>query len=637
MILFLKPYFSQKPWAGNELNKIYDCPEQTGEAWIVSGYLNKSSIITNGKYKGQTLRHLWQKHPELFGDYLDKEFPLLIKLISSSSDLSVQVHPNDDYARIKYNQFGKFECWYILPETKAKDIIVGINAKNAIEVEQMLKQQTIENYLINKKIKPNDLIVVEPGTVHAIKANTFLLEIQESSDLTYRLYDYNRLPKRELHIEDSLNVINYSNLKNNIFDFTKEDTFKNDHFNLYKLVINGQKKYENKGFEIFYVLNGSGVIDSTSIKKGDSFIFTNDKETFSIYGNLELIAVIPKPKRKERLNLRKIAFITGIVSQDGSYLIELLLNKDYEVHGLVQSKSQIYNNSLSKYTTNDNLYNKQLFLHIGDLTDTSNLSQLIESIKPDEIYHLAGQNHVDLSFDIPEYTADVNALGTLRLLDAIKRSEYRTKLFNLSTCHLFDGKIHPQNEETKFNPVSPYAVSKLYAHQIVKAYRENYKLYAVNGICYNHESPLRDTSFLSKKVCEYIKQLKNGYIKPLKLGNIYAKREWGHAKDYAYAMWLMLQQDKPQDFIIATGKAYTVKEFVECAFKKVGITFSWQGDGINEQAIGNDGEIYIEIDSQLLRPNDAEVLVGDSTKFREQTGWIPTYDLNKLLAEMLGD
>lgn len=637
MILFLKPYFSQKPWAGNELNKIYDCPEQTGEAWIVSGYLNKSSIITNGKYKGQTLRHLWQKHPELFGDFPDKEFPLLIKLISSSSDLSVQVHPNDDYARIKYNQFGKFECWYILPETKAEDIIVGINAKNALEVEQMLKQQTIENYLINKKIKPNDLIVVEPGTIHAIKANTFLLEIQESSDLTYRLYDYNRLPKRELHIEDSLNVINYNNLKNNIFDFTKEDTFKNEHFNLYKLVINGQKKYENKGFEIFYVLNGCGKIDSTSIKKGDSFIFTNYKETFSISGNLELIAVIPKPKRKERLNLRKIAFITGIVSQDGSYLTELLLNKDYEVHGLIQSKSQIYNNLLNRFAINDDLYNKQLFLHIGDLTDTSNLSQLIESIKPDEIYHLAGQNHVDLSFDIPEYTADVNALGTLRLLDAIKRSEYRTKLFNLSTCQLFDGKTHPQNEETKFNPISPYAVSKLYAHQIVKAYRENYKLYAVNGICYNHESPLRDTSFLSKKVCEYIKQLKNGYIKPLKLGNIYAKREWGHAKDYAYAMLLMLQQDKPQDFIVATGKSYTVKEFVECAFKKVGITLSWQGDGINEQAIGNDGKKYIEIDSQLLRPNDAEVLVGDSTKFREQTGWMPTYDLDKLLDEMLED
>lgn len=637
MILFLKPYFSQKPWAGKELNKIYDCPDNTGEAWIISGYLNKSSTIANGKYKGQTLRHLWNKHPELFGNFPDKEFPLLIKLISSSSDLSVQVHPNDDYAR-QFNQYGKFECWYILPETKAKDIVLGINAKNALEVENMLKDNTVENYLINQPIKANDLVVVEPGTVHAIKANTFVLEVQEASDITYRLYDYNRLPKRELHIKDSLNVINYTNLRNNIYDFSKEDTLKNSHFNLYKLIVNGKTVYENKGFEIFYVLNGKGNIDGTNITKGNSFILTNNKEQFNISGdNLELIAVIPKPKGKERLNLRKIALITGIVGQDGYYLTDLLLSKGYEVHGIIQSKSQIYNDTIKKLTLNDNVYNKTLFLHIGDLTDTSNLSQLLESIKPDEIYHLAGQNHVDLSFDMPEYTADVNALGTLRLLDAIKRSEYRTKLFNLSTCQLFDGEIYPQNEETKFNPTSPYAVSKLYAHEIVKCYRKNYKLYAVNGIFYNHESPLRDFSFLSKKVCEYVKSLKNGYIKPLKLGNIYAKREWGHAKDYAYAMWQMLQLDKPEDFIVSTGLAYMVKEFVENAFAKINIHLSWQGEGINEKGIGQDGTIYVEISQEFMRPNDAKVLAGDSTLFRNKTSWKPEYDLDKLLDEMLED
>lgn len=637
MILFLKPYFEVKPWAGKELEKIYDCPKNTGEAWIVSGYLNKSSIITNGKFKGQTLRHLWQKHPELFGNFPDKEFPLLLKLISSSANLSVQVHPNDDYAK-KYNQYGKFECWYILPETKAKNIILGINAKNALEVENMLANNTIENYLINEPIKENDLIVVEPGTIHAIKADTFLLEVQEASDITYRLYDYNRFPKRELHIRDSLNVINYNNLRNNIYDFSKEDTLKNNHFNLYKLVINEKSIYENKGFEIFYVLNGEGIIDNKKIKKGDAFIFTNNKEKIIIEGsNLEMIAVIPKEKGKERLNLRKVALITGIVGQDGSYLTDLLLEKGYEVHGIIQSKNQIYNDTIKHLTINDEIYNKTLFLHIGDMTDTSNLSQLLESIKPDEIYHLAGQNHVDLSFDMPEYTADVNALGTLRLLDAIKRSEYRTKLFNLSTCQLFDGEIYPQNEETKFNPTSPYAVSKLYAHYIVKTYRENYKIFAVNGICYNHESPYRDFSFLSKKVCEYIKTLKNGYTKPLKLGNLYAKREWGHAKDYAYAMWQSLQLDEANDYIISTGEVYSVKDFVNLAFAKVGIKLNWFGEGISEKAMGNDNKIYVVIDQEFLRPNDAKVLVGDSTMFKNKTSWTPKYNLDKLLDEMLED
>ncbi len=637
MILFLKPYFNQKPWAGKELNSIYDCPENTGEAWIVSGYLNKSSIITNGKYKGQTLRWLWINHPELFGDFKDKEFPVLIKLISSSEDLSVQVHPNDDYAIKKHNQLGKYECWYILDETKASDIVLGINAKNALDVLQMLENKTIEEHLIKQAIRPNDLIIVKPGTVHAIKANTFLLEVQESSDITYRLYDYDRLPKRELHIEDSLNVINYNDLRNNIYHFDTEDTLKNEHFNLYKLKVNGDTTYINKGFEIFYVLDGQGQINKTKIKKGDTFILTNEKETFNVSGNLDLIAIIPKPKKRGRLNLRKVALITGIVSQDGYYLTNLLLDKGYEIHGIIQSKNQIYNDLLKEFTNDENIYNKYLFLHIGDLTDTSNLSRLLESIKPDEIYHLAGQNHVDLSFEIPEYTADVNALGTLRLLDVIKRSEYRTKMFNLSTCQLFDGEIYPQTEDTNFNPSSPYAVSKLYAHQIAKCYRDSYKLYIVNGICYNHESPYRDITFLSKKVCEYIKSLKSGYNKPLKLGNLYSKREWGHAKDYALAMWKSLQIYEPDDFIISTDKSYTVKEFVTLAFKKVRINISWRGDFIDEKAIGDDGNIYVIVDPTLLRPNDAKVLVGNSTKFRNISSWKPQYNLDKLLDEMLED
>ncbi|MDE5867971.1 MAG: GDP-mannose 4,6-dehydratase, partial [Anaeroplasmataceae bacterium] len=343
MILFFEPHFEVKPWAGDEINKIFDCPLGTGEAWIISGYSKKSSVVKNGKYKGQTLRHLWRRHPELFGEFPDKEFPLLIKLISSKENLSVQVHPNDEYALEKHNSLGKFECWYILPETKAKEVVLGVQVKNALELKDIIKKDLIGNFLIHKEIKPDDLVIIEPGRCHAIEGNTFLLEIQEASDITYRLYDYNREPKRELHIEDSFKVIDYNNNKNLVYHFKKIDTFKNQYFNMYKLIVDGEIKYDNKGFEIFYVVSGEGKISGQSIKKGDSFIMTNASDHFTISGNLELIAVIPKPKDKERMKMRKVAFITGIVGQDGSYLTDLLLQKDYEVHGLVQSRAQMEN------------------------------------------------------------------------------------------------------------------------------------------------------------------------------------------------------------------------------------------------------------------------------------------------------
>ncbi|HIT43667.1 TPA: GDP-mannose 4,6-dehydratase [Candidatus Avacholeplasma faecigallinarum] len=630
MIIFLKPYFETKPWAGNELNKIYDCNDKTGEAWIVSGYKNKSSIIVNGKYKGKTLRWLWFNHPELFNGYKDKEFPLLVKLISASENLSVQVHPNDDYALKKHNQLGKFECWYILNETKASSITLGVNVKNAQELKEVIENNKLENYLWDKKIEPNDLVVVEPGRVHAIHGGTFLLEVQESSDITYRLYDYNRLPKRQLHIEDSLNVIDYNNNKNLIFDFKQEDTFKNSHFNLYKLIIDGEQLYENKGFEIFYVISGNGSINNRKIAKGDTFILTSNIERIEFKGNLELIAVIPKPKQKERLKMRKVALITGVVGQDGYYLTELLLEKNYEVHGIVQSMSQINNSALNKYLNNENF-----FVHIGDLTDASNINRILENVKPDEIYHLASQSHVDLSYEIPEYTAQVNALGTLRLLDAIKSSEIKTKLFNMSTAQLFSGDIYPQNEDTPFDPSSPYAISKLYAHYIVKSYRTNYNLYAVNGICYNHESAIKDSSFVSKKIVEGVKRCLVDKNFVLKLGNLNATREWGHAKDYALAMWIMLQQEVACDYVIATGEAYTVREFATKAFAKKGIKLKWLGEYLEEKAIDEEtNRVLIEVSLQFLRPVDAKILLGDSTKFQNKTSWHPQYDIDKLLDSM---
>ncbi len=633
MILFLKPYFEVKPWAGNELNKIYDCPEGTGEAWIVSGYNNKSSIITNGRYKGQTLRHLWRKHPELFGNYPEKEFPLLLKLISSSDNLSVQVHPNDDYALKTKNSLGKFECWYILPETTADSVTLGVNVKNSAELKEVIDQNLVESFLINRPISKDDLIIVEPGTVHAIHGDTFLLEVQESSDITYRLYDYNREPKRELHIEDSLNVIDFNNSKNRIHNFKEQDTFKNSHFNMYKLFVDTSEEYENKGFEIFYIIDGNGFVNGTPIKKGDTFILTADSQKMEFEGNLEIMAVIPKPKEEERLKMRKTALITGITKQDGYYLTKLLLEKNYEVHGLIQSKSQLESRYIINFLDNPNF-----FTHIGDLTDGSNINRIIENVKPDEIYHLASQSHVDASFEMPEYTTEVNALGTLRLLDAVKNSEIRTKVFCLSSPYMFSGENYPQTEDTVFEPKSPYAVSKVYAYQMARCYRENNNLFVTNGICYNHESQMRDKSFVAMKIIDTAKMIREGKKKVLELGNLDARREWGHAEDYAKAMWFSLQQDKPNDYIISTGECYTVREFVEKTYSKIGINLLWVGEGLDE--VGVDAvtkEVYVTVSSKFIRPNDAKVLVGDSTKFTKDTGFSFKYDLDKLIESLMED
>ena len=588
---------------------------------------NKSSIIMNGKFAGKSLRTIWNEHPELFGSFQDKEFPLLLKLISAKDNLSVQVHPNDDYALKTKNSLGKFECWYILPETKASTVTLGVNVKSSSELQDVINKGLIEEFLINKSIEKDDLVIVEPGTVHAINGGTFLLEVQESSDITYRLYDFNRLPKRELHIEDSLKVIDFNNAKNRIHKFKNQDTFKNAHFNMYKLFVEDRTVYENKEFEIFYIIDGKGEVNGTSVKKGDTFIITSDSQKIEFTGELEIMAVVPKPKSKERLRMRKTALITGLTNQDGYYLTKLLLKKDYEVHGIIQSRSVLTSKYIVDFTDNENF-----FVHIGDLTDASNLNRIVESVKPDEIYHLASQSHVDISFDMPEYTTEVNSLGTLRLLDAIKASEIKTKMFSLSSPYIFSGEIYPQTEETKIDPKSPYAISKVYAYQMGKCYRENYNLFISNGICYNHESTMRDSSFVSMKIISHVKRLLIGEKTILEVGNLNAKREWGHAEDYAYAMWLSLQQDKPDDYIISTGEAYTVRDFIEVTYKKIGITIKWVGDGLNEVGIDSKtSEILVKVNSKFIRPNDAKVLVGDSTKFLKNTGFSFKYDLGKLI------
>ncbi|MDI3546998.1 MAG: GDPmannose 4,6-dehydratase [Halanaerobiales bacterium] len=334
----------------------------------------------------------------------------------------------------------------------------------------------------------------------------------------------------------------------------------------------------------------------------------------------------------------KKALITGITGQDGSYLAELLLDKGYEVHGIIRRASTFNTERINHIYQDPHEKDVRLFLHYGDMTDASNLSRLVEKIKPDEIYNLAAQSHVAVSFQMPEYTTDVDATGTLRLLDAIKETEIDTRFYQASTSELF-GKVQevPQNENTPFYPRSPYAVAKLYAYWIVKNYREAYGLYAVNGILFNHESPRRGKRFVTRKITRAAARIAKGKQEKLYLGNLNAKRDWGYAKDYVEMMWMMLQQDKPEDYVIATGEAHTVREFAELAFKYVGIDLVWEGEGADEKGIDRrTGKVIVEIDPKYFRPTEVNFLLGDPSKAKRELGWeskVTFEELVKLMVE----
>ena len=326
----------------------------------------------------------------------------------------------------------------------------------------------------------------------------------------------------------------------------------------------------------------------------------------------------------------KKALITGITGQDGSYLAEFLLDKGYEVHGILR-RSSSFNTGRIEHLYIDNyiedMHNeKNFYLHYGDITDSTNVIALIQKIQPDEIYNLAAQSHVKVSFEIPEYTANVDALGTLRILEAVHLLGLDTKIYQASTSELY-GLVQevPQSETTPFYPRSPYGVAKLYGFWITKNYREAYNIFASNGILFNHESPRRGETFVTRKITLAASRIKLGKQKKLYLGNLNAKRDWGHAKDYVECMWLILQNDKPDDFVIATGEMHTVREFCELAFKEVGIDIRWEGKGIDEKGIDNaTGDVLIEVDPQYFRPTEVDQLLGDPTKATKELGWNPT-------------
>lgn len=335
----------------------------------------------------------------------------------------------------------------------------------------------------------------------------------------------------------------------------------------------------------------------------------------------------------------KVALISGITGQDGAYLAELLLEKGYIVHG-IKRRSSLFNTDRIDHLYHDKHEDKvKLFLHYGDLTDSTNLIRIIQETQPDEIYNLAAQSHVKVSFESPEYTANSDALGTLRMLEAIRilGLENKTKFYQASTSELY-GKVQeiPQTENTPFYPRSPYGVAKLYGFWIVKNYREAYNLFACNGILFNHESPLRGETFVTRKITRAAAKIKLGMQDKLFLGNLNAKRDWGHAKDYVEGMWRMLQQEVAEDFVLATGVTYTVREFTQLAFSELDIHLIWEGENENEKGIDKaTGKVLVEVDPSYYRPTEVDLLVGDATKAKQKLGWEPKCTLHQLVKEMV--
>ena len=335
--------------------------------------------------------------------------------------------------------------------------------------------------------------------------------------------------------------------------------------------------------------------------------------------------------------MNRKALITGITGQDGSYLAEYLIEKGYEVHGLVR-RSSLFNRDRIEhiYSNSRNNVEQRFFLHYGDLTDSSNLNRLLERIQPAEIYNLAAQSHVHVSFQVPEYTAEVDAIGVLRFLDALKETGVEAKFYQASTSELFgQADEFPQNENTPFYPRSPYATAKLYAYWAVANYREAYGIFACNGILFNHESPRRGENFVTRKITLSAARIQQGLLESVKLGNLDAKRDWGYAPEYVRGMWLMLQQDLPDDYVLATGKSHTVRDFADLTFKELGMELEWEGEGENEKAIEpSTGKVRIEVDPNYYRPTEVDYLIGDASRAAEELGWKPKVEFEELVRIM---
>jgi len=347
--------------------------------------------------------------------------------------------------------------------------------------------------------------------------------------------------------------------------------------------------------------------------------------------------------------LKKRALITGITGQDGAYLAEFLLGKDYEVHGIKRRASSFNTDRIDHLYQDPHVSNRDFILHYGDMTDSTNLIRVVQEVQPDEIYNLAAQSHVAVSFETPEYTANTDAMGPLRLLEAIRLLNLtdKTRFYQASTSELYGQVVEtPQTEKTPFYPRSPYAVAKLYAYWIAVNYREAYGMYTCNGILFNHESPIRGETFVTRKITRALARIKTGLQEAVHLGNIDSKRDWGHARDFVEAQWMILQQERPDDYVIATGEQYSVRDFIEHAVENLGIKIGWEGSGIDEigRVIENDddsgpqaGDIIVRIDARYFRPTEVETLLGDASKARKELGWQPRISFGQLVKEMINE
>jgi len=337
---------------------------------------------------------------------------------------------------------------------------------------------------------------------------------------------------------------------------------------------------------------------------------------------------------------KKVALITGVTGQDGAYLAEFLLNKGYIVHGIKRRTSLFNTDRIDHLYQDPHESERKFILHHGDLTDSSSLVRIIQQVEPDELYNLAAQSHVAVSFEEPEYTANSDALGALRILEAIRilGMDKKTRFYQASTSELY-GLVQqtPQSETTPFYPRSPYAVAKLYAYWITVNYREAYGIYACNGILFNHESPIRGETFVTRKITRALARIKLGLQDCLYLGNLDAKRDWGHARDYVEMQWMMLQQDQPEDFVIATGVQYSVREFVDAAARELQLKITWEGSGVDEKGLDENGKVIVAVDPRYFRPTEVETLLGDATKAREKLGWTPRTTFEELVAEMASE
>ncbi|MET1412982.1 GDP-mannose 4,6-dehydratase [Roseibium sp. HPY-6] len=337
--------------------------------------------------------------------------------------------------------------------------------------------------------------------------------------------------------------------------------------------------------------------------------------------------------------MTKTALITGITGQDGAYLAELLLGKGYTVHGIKRRSSSFNTARIDHFYQDPHEQNVKLHLHYGDMTDSTNLIRIMQEVQPDEVYNLAAQSHVQVSFETPEYTGNADALGTLRLLEAIRLLNLteKTRFYQASTSELY-GKVQevPQTEKTPFYPRSPYAAAKLYAYWIVVNYREAYGIHASNGILFNHESPIRGETFVTRKITRAVAAIKLGLQEQLYLGNLDAERDWGHAKDYVEGMWRIVQNDTADDFVLATGEKHSVREFVELAFGEVGIALRWEGEGVNEKGVDKEtGNVIVSVDPRYFRPTEVDLLIGDARKARDTLGWVPETSFKEMVAQMV--